>query len=203
MAGMLLVVSGPSGAGKGTVLRAVMDRRSGMFFSVSATTRPPRPGEQDGREYFFMDGKTFSELRGKGGLLEWAEYAGYFYGTPEGPVRERLARGQTVVLDIEVVGGAQVMERCPEAVSVFLTPSDERELERRLRGRGTESEETIQKRMARAREEYRFMDRYRYIVVNDALGEAVKTLEAVITAEGARAERRPEIFSQYREKTTV
>lgn len=196
--GLLLVISGPSGAGKSTVLRAVMESRDDMFFSVSATTRPPRPGEQDGHDYFFMEEKAFREMREAGLLLEWAEYAGNCYGTPSAPIRERLMRGQIVVLDIETNGALQVMEQCPDAITVFLSPSSEEESERRLRGRGTESESKIQKRMEIMREEYHFIDRYQYIVVNDGLEEAVKTLAAILVAESARTDRNRHLFTAYR-----
>ncbi|MDR0326651.1 MAG: guanylate kinase [Oscillospiraceae bacterium] len=198
MAGLLLVVSGPSGAGKSTVLKAVMEKRGDMFFSVSATTRPPRPGETDGCEYYFISPAEFAKMQEEGLLLETGEFAGNWYGTPRAPVMERLSRGETVVLDIESAGAAQVRERCPEAVTVFLTPSSEDEAERRLRSRGTEAEEVIQRRLLASRKEYMEIDQYQYIIINDSLEEAVLTLDAVILAEMARAERNPRLFSRYR-----
>ena len=198
MPGLLLVVSGPSGAGKSTVLKTVMKKRGNMFFSVSATTRPPRPGETDGQDYFFVTPDEFEGMTKDGRLLEWAEFAGNRYGTPREPIMERLANEEIVVLDIETEGAAQVKEKCPEAVLIFLTPSDEDEAERRLRARATESEEKIQQRIMDSRKEYLEIDNYQYAVINDSVDEAALTLEAVITAECARIERNPTLFAQYR-----
>jgi guanylate kinase len=198
MAGLLLVVSGPSGAGKSTVLKTVMGKRDDMFFSVSATTRPPRPGEEEGKDYFFITPDQFHHMQEEGQLLETGSFAGNWYGTPRDPVMERLNRGETVVLDIETAGAAQVKERFSEAVLVFLTPSAEEEAERRLRNRGTESEEKIQMRMADSRREYMLIDQYRYLVINDKLEDAVATLEAIVTAEASLTSRNKELFYKYR-----
>ena len=198
MPGLLLVVSGPSGAGKSTVLKTVMKKRGNMFFSVSATTRPPRPGETDGQDYFFVTPEEFEGMTKDGRLLEWAEFAGNRYGTPRGPIMERLSNDEIVVLDIETEGAAQVREKCPEAVLIFLTPSDEDEAERRLRARATESEEKIQRRIMASRREYLEIDNYQYAVINDSVEAAALTLEAVIIAECARIERNPTLFAQYR-----
>ena len=199
MAGLLLVVSGPSGAGKSTVLRAVMQKRKDMFFSVSATTRPPRPGEVDGREYYFVTPDDFRRMQEDGELLEWAAYAGNLYGTPLSPVIERLGRGETVVLDIESIGAVEVKQKYFEAIMIFLAPSTEQETERRLRSRGTDAEEIIQRRLENSRREYRAIDRYQYIVVNDVLDKAIQTLDAIIIAEAARTGRNGALFAEYRE----
>ena len=141
--GKLLVLSGPSGCGKGTVLRALMAGREDMMFSVSATTRAPRPGEVNGREYYFVSRERFAEMVEQGELLEHAEFVGNCYGTPRAPVLEQLEKGRHVLLDIEVQGAAQVKKAMPEAVTVFLSPPSLKELERRLRGRGTLPVEAI------------------------------------------------------------
>ena len=180
--GKLLVLSGPSGVGKGTVLGELMKRRGDMCFSVSATTRAPRPGERDGVDYFYLSGEQFQELIASEGFLEYACYVDNFYGTPRAFVEQKLEEGKTVVLDIEVQGARNVTAAMPEAVSVYLIPPSFEELERRLRGRGTETEEVIQGRLERAVEEARQADFYQYIVVNDNLEEAVQKMDAILTA---------------------
>jgi guanylate kinase len=199
MAGLLLVISGPSGAGKSTVLSKVMANRADISFSVSVTTRPPRAEEREGQDYFFVSPVEFIGLRDSGRLLEVGTFAGNWYGTPRDAVLARLNRGEIVVLDIESAGAAQVKERMPEAVLIFLTPSTEEEAERRLRSRGTENESSILKRLASSRPEYMHINKYQYIVVNDKLEDAVATLEAIILAECSRTERRTDIFRNYRE----
>ncbi|MDR1668354.1 MAG: guanylate kinase [Oscillospiraceae bacterium] len=198
MTGLLVVVSGPSGAGKSTVLKTVMEKRKDMYFSVSATTRQPRPGEVHGQEYFFMSFDLFHQMREEGKLLEWAEYAGHCYGTPFEPVMNRLSNGEIVVLDIETKGAMQVMERYPSAVTIFLTPPSETEAERRLRGRGTESEEFICSRMEVTRSTFRYIDRYQYIVINEIIEESANMIDAILTAERARTGRNPGLFAEFR-----
>ena len=180
--GKLLVLSAPSGAGQSTVVSKLMERRGDVCFSVSATTRAPRPGEQDGVNYFFVTRERCEEMVRTGELLEHAEYVGNCYGTPRAYVEQRLEAGYNVILDIEVQGARQVMEAAPEAVLVFLIPPTLAELERRLRARGTESDEVIRGRLARAKAECR-SDFYRYIVINDDADTAAKELDAIITAE--------------------
>ena len=180
--GKLLVLSGPSGVGKGTVLGELMKRRSEMCFSVSATTRAPRDGEEHGVNYFFLSQEQFKELIDAEGLLEYACYVDNYYGTPKAFVEQKLNEGMTVVLDIEVQGAQNVLKAMPEAISVYLIPPSFEELERRLRGRGTETESVIQGRLQRAVEEAKQADFYQYIVVNDNLEEAVQRLDAILTA---------------------
>ena len=184
--GLILIVSGPSGTGKSTVIGGLTARRRDVCFSVSATTRAPRPGETDGIDYYFRSPSAFEEMIRQGELLEWAEYVGNRYGTPAAPVDRQAAAGQVVLLDIEVQGAAQVMDKRPEAVSVFLAPPSLEELERRLRGRGTDPEEKILRRLETAREECAQAGRYDYIVVNDDVDTAVRKLDAIITAEKCR-----------------
>ena len=178
--GILLVLSGPSGVGKSTVIHKVMAHRDNMEFSVSATTRPPRPGEADGVDYFFLSREQFDRMVENNELLEHAEYAGNCYGTPKSQVLARLEAGITVVLDIEVQGAAQVKELMPEAVTVFLAPPSLEILELRLRGRGTETEEKILSRLETARKEMLLAPSYDYTVVNDDADRAAAELESLI-----------------------
>ena len=196
--GKLLVLSGPSGAGKSTVVSKLMERRGDVCFSVSATTRAPRPGEQDGVNYFFVTRERFEKMVRTGELLEHAEYVGNCYGTPRAYVEQRLEAGYNVILDIEVQGARQVMEAAPEAVLVFLIPPTLAELERRLRARGTESDEVIRGRLERAKEECR-SDFYRYIVINDDADTAAKELDAIITAEQCSYNDRKTILKEVYE----
>ena len=188
--GLLIVLSGPSGAGKSTVIAALMRKRNDVRFSVSATTRDPRPGEVDGKDYFFRTHEEFARMIEKDAFLEHAEYVGNCYGTPVAPVEESLNAGYHVLLDIEVQGAGQVMAKRPDAVSVFLCPPSLRELERRLRGRGTDPEEKIMGRLATAGREYGRAKDYTYIVVNDDAENAAAELDAIITAELCRSEKR-------------
>jgi len=190
--GKLIVISGPSGAGKSTVVFKAMEGRKDMCFSISATTRDPRPGEQDGREYFFVDIARFKEMVDNDELLEHAEYVANFYGTPRAYVEEKLNCGMNVILDIEVQGARQVNEKMPDAVKIFIIPPSLEELRRRLEGRGTDSAAVIQARLMRARQEYREATIYDYIIINDDVEKAAKELDAIITAERCRASERSE-----------
>ena len=178
--GRLIVLSGPSGTGKSTVISALMKMHDKLAFSVSATTRNPRPGEVDGKDYFFVTRERFAEMVENGELLEHAEFVGNCYGTPRGPVLEKLQSGVTVLLDIEVQGAMQVMASMPEAVSVFMLPPSLEVLEQRLRFRGTESEEVIAKRLETARKEMQFADRYDFTIVNDVAETAAGKLLDII-----------------------
>lgn len=189
--GILLVVSAPSAGGKGTILRELFRREEGLQMSVSATTRQPRPGEVDGKDYYFVSRDTFQQWVDTGSMLEHAEYVGNCYGTPKGPVEEWLAQGLDVVLEIDVQGGSQIKELAPDCVSVFITPPSMEVLEKRLRERGTEDEETIRKRLAAARQELAFAERYDYIVVNDQLEDAVEDMRAILRSEKRRYARNP------------
>ena len=180
--GKLLVLSGPSGVGKSTVIRKVMEHWENMEFSVSATTRAPRPGEVEGKDYFFVSRERFDEMVENGELLEHAEFVGNCYGTPKSQVLERLDNGITVVLDIEVQGAAQIKALMPEAVTVFLAPPSLEALEQRLRGRGTESDETIRSRLETARKELLLAPTYDHTVVNDDADRAAAELEAILRA---------------------
>lgn len=188
--GFLLVVSAPSGCGKTTVIEQVTADLPGLSFSVSHTTRQPRPGEVNGREYHFVSQEQFLALRDQqpSGFLEWAEVHGNFYGTSRQEVAQRLRAGADVLLDIDVQGAEQV--RCQaEPVTVFIAPPSLEELEQRLRGRGTESEDSLRRRLAAAAQEILAADAYTYLIVNERLEETVQALKSVIIAERCRRRR--------------
>ena len=176
----LLVLTGPSGVGKGTILEALLARYPQVWLSISATTRPPRPGERHGRNYFFLDRQSFMDQVARGEFLEWAEFAGHAYGTPAGPIQSRLHAGQTVVLEIEVEGARQVRRRLPTAVQVFLRPPSMATLEERIRARGSDSEDSIAKRIARAREELARAEEFDHVVLNRDLSQAIDDVEAIL-----------------------
>ena len=193
--GKLYILSGPSGSGKSTILKGVLARMPEAHFSISATTRGPRHGELAGRDYHYITKEAFFELAGVGGFLESAQYVGNWYGTPAGPIREKLAAGIDVLLDIEVQGAAQVKERMPEAVTIFLFPPSLAILEKRLRKRGTDTEEKIIARLKRAREEYARALFYDYLVINDTREEAIEEVLAIIKAEHCKLESRRHLIS--------
>ena len=177
----LVVVSGPSGVGKSTVVARALELDPRLWLSVSATTRTPRSGEQDGREYFFVDDAEFDRLVASDGLLEWAAFAGHRYGTPSAAVRERLTRGVPVLLEIEVQGARQVRERVPGALLVFLAPPSWEVLEARLGGRGTESPEAVARRLAAAQEELASAAEFDQVLVNTDVGECARSLLDFVT----------------------
>ena len=184
--GKLIVISGPSGAGKSTVVFNAMGDRNDCCFSTSVTTRDPRPGEVDGREYFFVDNAEFDRMVENDELLEHAEYVEHKYGTPRNYVVNKLNDGANVILDIEVQGARQVKAKMPEAVTIFIVPPSLTELERRLTNRGTETEETVRARLERARQEYQEADFYDYIIINEEYEKAADELSAIINAERCR-----------------
>ncbi|AVX20313.1 MAG: guanylate kinase [Bacillota bacterium] len=189
--GLLLVISGPSGAGKGTVCRALMARHPEVAYSVSATTRKPRPGEIDGVHYYFVTRERFEEMIAAGELLEWAMVyeSGNYYGTPRQAVLDNLAAGRDVILEIDVQGALQIREKFPEAIFIFILPPSMEELKKRITGRGTESAESISKRLACAATELSYVKKYDYCIVNDLVEKAVEKLEAIIIAEKCRVQR--------------
>lgn len=178
--GRLLVISGPSGTGKSTVIGVLMARKEGLEFSVSATTRAPRPGEKDGVDYYFVSRDRFNEMIENNELLEHAEFVDNCYGTPRSQVEARLEKGITVILDIEVQGAAQVKKAMPEAITVFLAPPSLEELERRLRGRGTDSDETIRRRLETARKELLLAPEYDHMVINNEPEQAAEEIRAIL-----------------------
>jgi len=187
--GILFVMTGASGVGKDTIRNATLSGIPNLYYSISATTRPQRSGEVHGEQYYFYDRARFEEMIAADALLEYAEYVGDYYGTPAWPVNDHIERGIDVLLELELVGARKVKERMPEAVMIFIAPPSLHELERRLRGRGTDSEEKIQKRLSRAREEIKAVREFDYVVVNDQLNDAATTFSAIIRAERARPRR--------------
>ncbi|HAA25623.1 MAG TPA: guanylate kinase, partial [Ruminiclostridium sp.] len=164
--GLLVVVSGPAGVGKGTVVSRAREKNNNIVYSVSATSRKPRPGEVEGRNYFFVSRERFNEMIKNNELLEWVEYCGNFYGTPRAYVEEQLKKGRIVLLEIEVEGAGNIKRQYPECVSIFIAPPDPDELKRRITGRGTEPPDVIEKRMRRAKEEMERMSEYDYVIIN-------------------------------------
>ena len=195
--GLLVIFSGTSGSGKGTVLRSLLSGRGDITLSISATTRAPRPGERDGVDYFFRTQEDFERMIREEQLLEYARYSGNYYGTPASFIRSQRDQGRHVLLEIEVQGALQVMERCPDAVSVFLVPPSMQELEDRLRGRGTETEDAIRRRLEAAHREISQMGRYQYVVVNDQVEKAAEDLSSILRAETRRFDRMKQIREEF------
>ena len=190
------MISGPSGAGKSTVVFKALEGRSDVCFSVSVTTRKPRLGEVGGKEDFFVDLDKFREMVENDEFLEHAEYVANSYGTPRAYVEQKLNEGMNVLLDIEVQGALQIHQKMPEAVMIFIIPPSIKELETRLRGRGTDSERKIEARLIRAKEEYAAADFYDYVIINDDAEKASKELSAVITAEYCKYDLRKNYLSE-------
>ena len=188
--GLLIVLSGPSGVGKGTVRKAIFEEESIDFqYSISATTRQPRAGEVDGEDYFFVTREQFEEKINNGDMLEYAKYVSNYYGTPKSFIDETLASGRDVFLEIDVQGALQVKSKMPEGIYIFLTLPDLANLRDRLVGRGTDSADVIEKRVAAARDELKMMINYDYAVENDVVSNAVERIKSIITAERLRVTR--------------
>jgi len=182
--GKLFIISGPSGAGKSTILNHVLQNIPEIYFSVSATTRNPRPGETHGEHYHFLSQEDFDRLAAEDGFLEYARYVGNSYGTPSAPIREKLEAGIDVLLDIEVQGAGQVKEKMPEAIAIFLSPPSLEVLEARLRARGTDTEEKIKHRLETAEVEMRRKEQYDHVVINDTIEKAVEKVKTIIKSKG-------------------
>ncbi len=194
--GLLIVVSGPSGTGKGTVCGELLDSMPELAYSISATTRVPRAGEVDGKNYYFLTKERFEELISEGGFLEYANVYGNYYGTPLVKIQERLAEGNDILLEIDTQGALEVMKKCPDGLFIFLLPPSLGELERRIRGRGSETEESLKKRLGNAKAEIAIGEKYKYVVVNDTVKKAVARIKSIIVAEHALTEKNKELFEE-------
>ncbi len=198
--GILIVVSGFSGAGKGTIMKEIMQKYDNYALSISATTRKPRPGEEDGREYFFKTIEEFEKMIAKDELIEYARYVDNYYGTPRAYVEEQLEAGKDVILEIEIQGALKVKEKFPETLLLFVTPPTAGELKRRLTERGTEEADVIDFRMNRAKEEALGMERYDYLLINDVLDECVEQMHQIIQGEHRRSYRNLVFIERMKEE---
>ena len=195
--GLLILVSGASGTGKGTVCKKLLSEMPEMYYSISATTRQPRDGETDGVEYFFITVDDFKKKIAEGKFLEYAEVYGNFYGTPLYKIEENLNSGRNVLLEIDTQGALKVMEKIPEGVFIFLLPPSLEELYSRIKKRGTEDEETLKRRFNAAKSEIEVGKKYQYAVVNDTVDKAVEKIKSIITAESLKVERQVEVFKNF------
>ena len=195
--GLLLVVSGASGTGKGTVCKKLLEEIPTLFYSISATTRQPRTGETDGVEYFFISVDEFKNWIAEEKFLEYAEVYGNFYGTPIHKIEERLQRGEDVLLEIDIQGALNVMKKRPDGVYIFLLPPSLEELANRIKGRGSESPETFSRRFNAAKNEIATGEKYQYVVVNDTVDAAVAKIKSIIAAESLKVERQVEVFENF------
>jgi guanylate kinase len=195
-----MVVSGFSGAGKGTLMKKLVQEYDNYALSISATTRTPRPGEENGREYFFLKREEFEQKIDENGLIEYACYCDNYYGTPRAYVEEQLAAGKDVILEIEIQGALKVKKQYPDALLLFVMPPSAAELRRRLEGRGTETKEVIDKRMRRAAEEAEGIEEYEYLVINDDLDTCVRELHEIIRAAHNTPSRNQEFIEKMRKE---
>lgn len=196
--GLLVVISGASGTGKGTVCKKLFETEKTLAFSVSATTRAPREGEVDGVNYWFLKKERFEEMIEAGEFLEWAKVYDNYYGTPLKKVEERLKNGEDILLEIDTQGALNVMEKMPKGVFIFLLPPSLNELKRRIEGRGTETEESLKKRLGAAKGEIALGEKYQYLVVNDEIENAVKSIKNILKAEKLKSERNLNLLEELK-----
>lgn len=193
--GLLAVFCGPSGVGKGTILKLVQEKNEKLRFSVSATTRNPREGEIDGQNYYFISVSKFKEMIKNGELVEWVEYCGNYYGTPRKYIEDSVKNGYDVILEIEVEGAANIKSQYPDSVSVFVLPPSFNDLKSRIEGRGTENSETIEKRLNRAKEEVKYINNFDYIIINDDIQSTANNLNTILSSERFRFKRNKDILT--------
>ena len=198
--GILVVVSGFSGAGKGTLMKELLKRYDNYALSISATTRAPREGETDGKEYFFVTKEQFEKMRDERKLIDYAQYVNNYYGTPKEYVEQKMAEGKDVILEIEIQGALKVKKRFPDALLLFVTPPSAEELRRRLVGRGTETLEVINARLARAAEEASGMEAYDYLLINDDLDRCVEEMHQLIQAQHNKVSNNLDFIEQMKEE---
>lgn len=194
--GMLIIVSAPSGTGKGAIIEGLAKQDPNIIHSVSATTREPRKGEKDGKSYFFVTTDKFRSMIEKKELLEWDEYCGNFYGTPKKFILDSMEKGQDVILDITVAGAVDIKKEFPEAIMIFVLPPSLEELRKRIGNRGTEDEQSISKRMKSAYSEIRQVENYEYVLINDELGKAISEAGTIIAAERMKYKRNLSIIDK-------
>ena len=197
---VLVVISGPSGVGKTTIIKAVLARRKDLIFSVSCTTRPKRPGEVHGKDYFLITEEEFKGMIERGEFLEWATVHGHLYGTPRRFVEEAFNKGKSVLLDIDVQGALKVMETFKDGVFIFVAPPSLEALKERLKKRGTEDQESIRRRLEDATWELKHIDKFQYLIVNEDLDEAIYDLDSIITAEKIKVSRLEDDVKRYKEE---
>lgn len=201
---LLAVISGFAGSGKGSAMKGLMEAYPDQYMlSVSMTTRDPRPGEENGREYWFVTDEEFEREIQRGGLIEHAGYVGHYYGTPKAPVEKAMSEGKDVLLEIEIQGALKVKEQFPEAILLFLAPPDAVELKKRLVGRGTEDEETVKKRLARAAEEAKGIGLYDYLVINDELPDCIQRIRSILETEKMRTRNCSDLVRSLQEGTAA
>lgn len=198
--GLLLVISGFSGAGKGTVVKRLLELHNDYALSISATTRSPREGEQNGREYFFKSTEEFGSMIDNSELIEYAKYVSNYYGTPKAYVEEQLEAGKNVILEIEIQGALNIKKMYPDAVLLFIMPPSAEELERRLVGRGTEDEATIKARLQRASDEAKGVENYNYIVINDKVDDCVEAIHSIVNSEKRKAVNNMSLINNIKEE---
>lgn len=198
--GLVIVISGPSGAGKGTICKEIVKRKKDLIISVSATTRSPRKNEIEGKNYYFYTEETFKEKIEKNDFLEYAKVYGNYYGTPKSKVIEEIKKGRNVILEIDIQGALQIKESYPKGIFIFVMPPSMEELKNRITSRGTDSREVILKRMECAYHELNYAFKYDYVIINDDLEEAVKVVDSILIAENHRAVRKKDIIEKIKEE---
>jgi guanylate kinase len=198
--GLVIVISGPSGAGKGTICKEIVKRKKDLIISVSATTRSPRKKEIEGKNYYFYTEETFKEKIEKNDFLEYAKVYGNYYGTPKSKVIEEIKKGKNVILEIDIQGALQIKESYPKGIFIFVMPPSMEELKNRITSRGTDSKEVILKRMECAYHELNYAFKYDYVIINDDLEEAVKVVDSILIAENHRAVRKKDIIEKIKEE---
>jgi guanylate kinase len=194
--GLLAVVCGPSGVGKGTILKLVKERDEKLRFSVSVTTRKPRDGEIEGQNYFYISVDEFKEMIKNDELIEWVEYCGNYYGTPKKYIEDSIKDGYNIILELEVEGAANIKNKYPDSLSVFIVPPSYNDLKRRIEGRGTENIEVIEKRLDRAKEEVKFINNFDYVIVNDNIENTANNLNNILSVEKFKFKRNNNILSE-------